>query len=453
MRDNEFRSALDESLELIRRGGSIEDCLKAYPQHADRLTPFLRSAMTLRGLGVPAPSSAGMQQARNTLLERVVEGKGKEAAIVKGLFKFAHVAGVAVAALFVAGMSFVAAAGPGGLFGGSDSNHVEFRATVVSMAPTLFYVQNNDNGQYVFLVLSNQTQYQDNNGHAIARTDIHVRDQISVRAGPSINGPRFLDAFMIRLGHAPTEPTVAPTDKPEPTAEPTKAPDPTPVVTEKPAPEPTKAPTPKPTDKPVAQEWWGTVLTIAETYMTIKNGEGMTVTVFTTADTQFPTGYPFVGVKVWVLATKNADGSWTAQKITVKMTEFMGTVTGIEGDTFFVNSNGSNMAVHTDAQTTFPNGVPVVGDTVGVGAFKMGDGSYLAKTIIIKVIPISFTGVIIEHDPVGFKIIVDVGGVHKLVCYQFADVIGTLAVGATVMVQVEHIEGDWFFAGLVKVVG
>ena len=374
---------------------------------------------------------------------------------MKGLFKFAHVAGVAVAALFVAGMSFVAAAGPGGLFGGPDSNHSEFRATVISAGPTLLFVQNNDSGGYVFLVLSNQTQYQDNNGNTIARTDVHVRDQVSVRAGPSINGPRFLDAFRIRLGHAPTEPTIAPTHKPDPThdAEPTKAPEPEPTAKPTHAPEPTKAPTPKPTDKPVAQEWWGTVLTIAETHMTIQNGEGMTVTVFTTAETQFPAGYPFVGVKVWVLATKNADGSWTAQKITVKMTEFMGTVTGIEGGTFFVNSNGSNMTVHTDAHTTSPNGVPVVGDTVGVGAYKLGDGTYLAKTIIIKEIPITFTGVIIEHDPAGFKITVDVGGVHKLVCYEFADVIGTLAVGATVYVQVDHIEGDWFFAGLVKVVG
>ncbi|MDP2675292.1 MAG: hypothetical protein Q8Q00_10340 [Dehalococcoidia bacterium] len=39
------------------------------------------------------------------------------------------------------------------------------------------------------------------------------------------------------------------------------------------------------------------------------------------------------------------------------------------------------------------------------------------------------------------------------VCVEFADIIGTLVVGATVEVYVDHIEGSTYFASLVKVTG
>jgi len=36
---------------------------------------------------------------------------------------------------------------------------------------------------------------------------------------------------------------------------------------------------------------------------------------------------------------------------------------------------------------------------------------------------------------------------------EFADIIGTLVVGATVEVHVDHTEGSTYFASLVKVIG
>jgi len=460
MRDQEFRSALDECLELIRQGKSLEQCAKAYPRHADRLMPFLRSAATLRGLGVPEPSTTSMQQARTKLLTRVAEGRGKEAAVLRGIFKFANLTGVAVAAIFVAGMGFVAAAGPGGLFGGSSSSHVEFRATIISSSPTLLYVQNNDNSQYVYLVLSNQTRYQDANGHAIGRTDVHVRDRVFVRATPSSIGARFFDTHLIRLGGPPSEPTAPPSHEATPAPEGTKTPAPeatdAPKPTEKPAtPKPTDKPaTPKPTDKPVSDkvEFWGVVLGISETSLSLQTDMG-NVIVHVNGETQYPAGHPFVGVKVWVLGTKQADGSFIGHKITVKTIEFMGQVTAVDGSTFIVNADGYNKTVQTNGETSFPNGVPVVGDTVGVYAYKMGDGSYLAKTMVVKAVVTTFTGVIVEHMPGEFTIKVDVGGTIKVVCYEFGQVQGTLAVGAKVYVEVDHEEAGTFFAGLVKVIG
>ena len=458
MREIDFRGALDDCLEQIRQGKSLEECLQAYPQHAERLEPFLRSAATLRGLGVPEPSTSGIQRARNNLLQRVAEGSGKEAAVVRGAFKFANLVGVAVAAVFVAGIGF-AAAGTG-IFSGGDDGHVEFNATVVSAAPTLLYVQNNDDNQYVYLVLSNQTQYQDGNGNAIGRTDVRVRDRVWVRAMPSTIGARFFDARLIRLGGPPPEETIAPTHEPtftpapEPTATPAPEPTATPEPTPKPAtPKPTDKPaTPKPTEKPVSStmEFWGIVLGVSPSSLALQTEMG-NVTVHVNGETQYPNGHPFVGVKVWVLGTKQADGSFIGHKVALKTAEFHGQVKGISGGTFIVNADGQDKTVHTNGATSFPAGIPVVGNTVAVFAYRMGDGSYLATDMTVKTEPVSFTGIIVAHNPAEFTIKVDVSGTHKIVCYEFAEIHGTLAVGVTVYVEVDHEEAGTYFAGLVKV--
>jgi hypothetical protein len=401
-----------------------------------------------------------MQKARNTLLARVAGGSGKEVAVVRGVFKFANVAGVAVAALFVASMSLVAAAGPGGLFGGGDS-HVEFRATVISVAPTLFYVQNMDNNQYVYTVISNQTQFQDAEGHTLSRADVHPRARIFVRATASVHGPRFFNALLIRVAGDNPEPTdapiVDPTKAPDPTAAPTEKPmEPTPAPTEKPV-EPTRVPTPKPTprptEKPVSQEFWGIVIGMTDRTLTLETEMGH-VLVHITNETQFPNGHPIMGVKVLVYGTKQADGTWIGHKITVKTAEFSGVVLANNGGTFTLNVDGHEKIVLTSNTTAYPNGVPVTGDTVAVYAYRMGDGSYIAISMTIKPpAPVTFTGVIVEHMPGEFTIKVDASGALKVVCYEFADVYGTLAVGATVKVEVDHLEGDTFFARFVKVLG
>src|SRR3546814_8265769 len=56
----------------------------------DTLFPDTTLVRSLRGLGVPEPSTSGMQRARNNLLTRVAEGSGKETAVVRGIFEFAN---------------------------------------------------------------------------------------------------------------------------------------------------------------------------------------------------------------------------------------------------------------------------------------------------------------------------------------------------------------------------
>ena len=86
-----------------------------------------------------------------------------------------------------------------------------------------------------------------------------------------------------------------------------------------------------------------------------------------------------------------------------------------------------------------------------VGAYKMSDGTFLAYKVIVK--EGVFSGLITQMGPAPNTIYVNVGGDVKEVCTEFADIIGTLAVGATVEVHVDHTEGSIYFASLVKVTG
>ncbi len=62
MRENEFRKALDECLERIRQGDTVQACLAANPEHAAQLAPFLNSAAIMRKLEPPQPSAEDDQQ-------------------------------------------------------------------------------------------------------------------------------------------------------------------------------------------------------------------------------------------------------------------------------------------------------------------------------------------------------------------------------------------------------
>ncbi|HEU4759501.1 MAG TPA: DUF5666 domain-containing protein, partial [Dehalococcoidia bacterium] len=128
-------------------------------------------------------------------------------------------------------------------------------------------------------------------------------------------------------------------------------------------------------------EFWGTVLGIGETFLSLQTDSGQ-VTVWT-HEAQF-VGTPFVGVKVWVLGYKQSDGTWLAQKVTVKTIEFLGTVQSFVEGTLLVLSDGATKTVRTDANTSYPAGAPAVGATVDVKAYKMGDGTFLAYEVYVK---------------------------------------------------------------------
>ena len=461
MRENDFRKALDECLERVRQGDSVDACLAAHPEHAAQLAPFLKSAFTMRKLELPQPGAANVAKARNRLLERVAEGSGKES-VMRGMFRFSH-AMMAVAAVFVMSLGLVAAAGTGMLGGGG--NGVTFDARVVSTASTLFFVQREDDQSFVYLRFNSSTRFEDASGAAITWSGIPRNSRVSVDATPPASG-RFFDTHIVRMIGTVSTPTAAPTPEPtpaptpEPTPEPTKAPEPEP--TDEPKPEPTNKPepTPKATEAPKdVVEFWGTVTAIAEGHLAVNKENVTPVTVWINGETAYPNGFPFVGVKVWVLAYKNNDGTFTAKKVTNKMVDFAGVVTAANGcSSFTITVSGTGKTVTADEHTSFPQGCPVAGDEVSVLAYYMGDGSYLAKEISIHGDqPSVFEGVVIKNLTDQWTLKVQVGGEYKIVCYEFASnredikAMGDSLVGKIVRVHVRSFDGSTYFAGSVEV--
>jgi hypothetical protein len=159
-------------------------------------------------------------------------------------------------------------------------------------------------------------------------------------------------------------------------------------------------------------------------------------------------GTPFPGVKVIITSTKNGDGSFDASKVTVKLGEIIGTVTAVGGSSISVNSSGSVITIATNGGTAW-DGDPFLGADILVVVYKMADGSFLAKEVHVK--GMTFTGTITSHMPGEFTINVQVEAQARVVCYEFADVIGALAVGKIVEVHVDHVVGTTYFASLVKV--
>jgi hypothetical protein len=126
-----------------------------------------------------------------------------------------------------------------------------------------------------------------------------------------------------------------------------------------------------------------------------------------------------------------------------------------------VFADGVNKTVHTDGNTQFPAGQPKVNDEVYVWAWEVGDGSFLAMKVKVKTAPTpTFSGMIVGYFPEQYTICVKVAGHSglqdgpcvglgsdvKTVCYEFADVVGELAVGKTVDVYKDHVEGNTYFA-------
>jgi hypothetical protein len=66
MTDN-LDTLLDECIDRINTGQSLEECLASYPEHAERLEPLLRSILDIRATCSPMPSPAAKAAARRRL--------------------------------------------------------------------------------------------------------------------------------------------------------------------------------------------------------------------------------------------------------------------------------------------------------------------------------------------------------------------------------------------------
>ena len=396
---------------------------------------------------------------------------------------------------------------PSPLGGQHDDGSVELNGRVISVGR--YGLALRSGSDVLFVLYTDDTEFENGDGSPASRDDIARGMDVFVRATPR-DQANYFDARFVRIGegHETPEPTATP--KPQPTATPKPEPTPTPKPVE-PAPPPEE--TPVVAWKEVAfegkiksvtgasfammsadavrtfemdaethvagflsagvfadvtgwqrddgsflarhvttypLEFWAAVVSVSSTSLTVKiSNTGPNVTVFTNADTIF-SGEPFAGVKVWITAFKKADGTYVAKQVTVKTAEIYGAVTAKSGATYTVTGGGTSYAVATNGATVFV-GTPAVGSVVMVGAYKMSDGTFLAYKVIVK--EGVFSGAITQIGPAANTIYVNVGGSVREVCTEFADIIGTLVVGATVEVHVDHTEGSTYFASLVKVTG
>jgi hypothetical protein len=71
----ELDEALDNSLALLERGRTPEDCLARFPEHVEELRPLLRVAAQIRRVPVPTPSPTRMADGKQRMLEALAQKK------------------------------------------------------------------------------------------------------------------------------------------------------------------------------------------------------------------------------------------------------------------------------------------------------------------------------------------------------------------------------------------
>jgi hypothetical protein len=447
------------------------------------------------------------------LMQSISMGAGKEQAVF-GVFKFAHVLGAVVGAICLMSVGIVAASGgPDAFvpFGGGDEKQsvetAEFKGEVTEFGEAQLVILTAE-GPSRFGVNEN-TVFKNAKGERI--DGVEEGDRVYVLAK---EGEEGLTALKVRILPEEAVAKPSPTPKPSPKPEATHAPKPTPVHEDEPVHEEEPPPPAAPaeavfegwvkevgdgylllkqpdytkltihvlaqtviegslapgatarvealvypdgtinalhirlTSESQSKEFWGVVVSMGDSFMILNTEFGQTK-VWWGSGTAW-SGEPFNGVKVLVNATKKPDGSYLASKIVVKTAEISGTVVSVGAGSMTVNAWDTVLAVKWNGETAWQGPDPYPGAQVWVAAYKLGDGTYLASKIVVK--PQAFNGVITAHTPGELTIHVKVEGVTKVVCYEFADVIGTLAVGKTVHVQVDHTEGGTYFASLVKVI-
>ena len=87
--DNDFDKILDECIDRINRGESIEDCLADYPAYAEQLKPLLWAVLQTKDTYsfVPSPSAKRMARQRfNVALERLEQRRREKQPLFTWLF-------------------------------------------------------------------------------------------------------------------------------------------------------------------------------------------------------------------------------------------------------------------------------------------------------------------------------------------------------------------------------
>ncbi len=234
---NNFDNILDECLERVIKGESIEACLKSYPEYADELEPLLRTASDTKEAVSIIPRTEFREKAGREFQDAIRDMAPQESRGFFGWFpRWATVVSVVVI-LLLAGAGMVAAAGnslpDSPLYAVKlATENVRLAFTTSTLDKAELYVKFTDERVEEIIQMADKgkvaqvTQATERlNDQLIAMADLAI-----VAAGPLEES----SSAMLRAPRMQMEATPAPAPEPEPS--PTPAPDL--------APEPTPAPAP-----------------------------------------------------------------------------------------------------------------------------------------------------------------------------------------------------------------
>ncbi len=71
--NRDFEFALDESLQALRAGASLEECLTRFPEHAEVLRPLLETAAALSDVNLPRPQAEAVRRSRERMFQAADE--------------------------------------------------------------------------------------------------------------------------------------------------------------------------------------------------------------------------------------------------------------------------------------------------------------------------------------------------------------------------------------------
>ncbi len=99
--NRKFETVLDECLDRIQAGATVEACLARFPEHAEALHPLLRMASAVRAVPPPRPDPAAVYAGRQGMLRAVTERNARQP-LLAGLFRWPWArAALALAVLFL----------------------------------------------------------------------------------------------------------------------------------------------------------------------------------------------------------------------------------------------------------------------------------------------------------------------------------------------------------------
>ncbi len=85
----ELDQLLEESLQALRSGASIDDCLKRFPEHAEDLRPLLEMAAALSTVEQPHPAAAAIRRSRERMLQEAEHQFAKQPVSIGNFFRYA----------------------------------------------------------------------------------------------------------------------------------------------------------------------------------------------------------------------------------------------------------------------------------------------------------------------------------------------------------------------------